>query len=50
MEEKGTNALRGLMLDINGASLGKSVGMETKKAAIETDPGRKSIWPDIHEY
>ena len=46
---KGTNALRRLMLVINGAYLGKAVGQETKKAALERDPGCKSIWPDIPE-
>ena len=48
-EEQGTNALRRLMLVINGAYLGKAAGQETKKAALERDPGCKSIWPDIPE-
>ena len=48
-EEQGTNALRRLMLVINGAYLGKAAGQETTKAALERDPGCKSIWPDIPE-
>ena len=48
-EEQGTNALRRLMLVINGAYLGKAAGQEIKKAALERDPGCKSIWPDIPE-
>ena len=48
-EEQGTNALRRLMLVINGSYLGKAAGQATKKAALERDPGCKSIWPDIPE-
>ena len=48
-KEQGTNALRRLMLVVNGAYLGKAAGQETKKAALERDPGCKSIWPDIPE-